>query len=37
MGVVGDDRGVLLVFASRFIRAHHQVLMPECLLLAALQ
>src|ERR1700730_19058291 len=27
MGVVGDDRDVLLVFAGRFIRAHHQVLM----------
>src|SRR5580693_1326350 len=36
MGVVGNDRGVLLVFASRIFRAHHQVLMPECLLLAAL-
>src|ERR1700738_236990 len=30
MGVVGNDRGVLLVFASRIFRAHHQVLMPEC-------
>src|ERR1700730_13599799 len=37
MGVVGSDRGVILVFASRFIRAHHQVLTPECLLLGALQ
>jgi hypothetical protein len=27
MGVVGDDRGVLLVFAGRFIRGHYQVLM----------
>src|SRR5580693_7972490 len=37
MGVGGNHRGSLLVFASRFIRAHHQVLMPECPSLAAPQ